>query len=82
MRRASARPCGPVQALALPEQTTTPRASAAGSRSWQTRTGAARTWFRVNTPAAAAGPSLTTRARSRRCGSPPGRMPQGTPENR
>ena len=33
MRRASARPCGPVQALALPEQMTTPRTSAAGRRS-------------------------------------------------
>ena len=35
-RRASASPCSPVQALALPEQMTTPRASSAGSRSRQT----------------------------------------------
>ena len=65
MRRASAMPRGPVQALALPEQTTTPRTSSAGRRSWQTRTGAALTRFCVKTPAAAAGRSLTTRARSR-----------------
>ena len=40
-RRASSSPCWPVQALALPEHTTTPRASAAGSRSRQS-TGARR----------------------------------------
>jgi hypothetical protein len=73
IRRASSRPRWPVQALALPEQMTTPRASARGSRSRQTRTGAATTRFCVNTPAAAAGVSLTTRARSSRLGS--GRRP-------
>ena len=55
MRQASSSPCWPVQALALPEQMTTPRMSSAGRRSWQTRTGAARTRFCVKTPAAAAG---------------------------
>ena len=66
MRRASASPCCPVQALALPEQTTMPRATDDGSRCRQTCTGAAQTRFCVKTPAAAAGRSLTTRARSSR----------------
>ena len=50
MRRASASPCSPVQALALPEQMTMARASARGSRSRLTCTGAAQTRFCVNTP--------------------------------
>ena len=55
MRRASSRPCWPVQALALPEQMTMPRTSLAGSRSRQTWTGAAQTRFCVKVPAATAG---------------------------
>jgi hypothetical protein len=51
-----------------------PRTSLDGSLSWQTRTGAAQTRFRVNTPAAAAGRSLTINAKSRRSAS--GRSPQ------
>ena len=78
--RASSRPRLPVQALALPEQTTMPRASARGNRSWQTWTGAARTRFCVKTPAAAAGPLLTINARSRRPAS--GRTPQCNPAKR
>ncbi len=80
MRSASARPCSPVQAFALPEQMTIARASGRGSRSRLTCTGAAHTRFCVNTPAAAAGESLTMTARSRRSGSV--RSPLTMPANR
>jgi hypothetical protein len=43
MRRASFMPCSPVQALALPEQMTMPRAWSDGSRSRHRCTGAATT---------------------------------------
>ncbi len=57
MRRASARPPGPVQALALPLLTTTARTRPLPRRSIarDTRTGAAATRLRVNTAAALAG---------------------------
>src|SRR5579871_2429837 len=80
MRQASSRPRCPVQALALPEQMTIPRPSARGSRSWHTRTGAATTRFCVKRPAADAGVSLTTKARSRRSGA--ARIPQWMPAYR
>ncbi len=45
MQLASAKPCSPVQAFALPEQITIARASRRGSRSRLTWTGAAQTRF-------------------------------------
>ena len=64
--RASARPCGPVQALAQPLLVTTARARPpdAARCSCETSTGAAWAMFVVNTAAAAAGVSLTSSARS------------------
>jgi hypothetical protein len=63
--RASARPWGPLQALALPLFTTMAWACPRRRRARVTNTGAAFTRLRVNTPAAAAGASATIRARSR-----------------
>ena len=63
--RASFRPCLPVQALALPELTTTAWARPFFTRSTQTFTGAAQTWLVVNMPATVAGTSETMSARSR-----------------
>ena len=73
----AAGPAGPVQALALPELSTTTRASAEpASRSRDHTTGAATTWLVVNTPAATVPGSPTTRARS---GAPDALSPQWTP---
>src|SRR5918993_26065 len=73
----AASPAGPVQALALPEFSTTTRASAeAASRSRDQTTGAATTWLVVNTPAATVPGSPTIRARS---AAPEGLSPQATP---
>ena len=69
MRRASSRPWSPVQALALPEQTTKPRVESRPMRCRLTCTGAAQTRFCVKTPADAAGRSDTTTHKSRRSGS-------------
>jgi len=66
MARASAIPCSPVQALAQPLLSATARARPAAIRSRSRRTGAAATWFVVNTAAAAAGVSATTSAKSLR----------------
>src|SRR5882757_10859739 len=63
--RASAMPCLPVQALALPELMTTSCAVLFFTRSTQTFTGAAQTWLVVNMPATVAGVSETMSARSR-----------------
>ncbi len=81
--RTSAAPAGPVSALALPLLTTTARIPSAGSRRRASSTGAARASFTVKQPAAAQGPSLTTRARSLRAGlspacTPAKRKPAGT----
>jgi len=65
LSRASAKPCLPVQALALPEFTTTTCAVPFFTRSTQIFTGAAQTWFVVNIPATVAGVSETMSARSR-----------------
>ncbi len=79
--RATARPSGPVHALAQPLLTTTARARpplrARCSR--DTSTGAASALLVVNTPAAAAGASATTSARSR---APVFLMPHATPAAR
>ena len=61
---ASAKPCGPVQALALPELMTTAHAVLLRRCSTQSFTGAAQIWFVVNIPAALAGTSETISARS------------------
>ena len=63
--RASSRPSGPVQALALPAFTRMAWARPPRRRSWESTTGAALTRLVVKTPAAAAGASATSRARSR-----------------
>src|SRR5439155_3425298 len=55
----------PVHAFALPEFATIARATPPRTRSMHSRTGAAHTWFVVNMPATAAGPSQTISARSR-----------------
>ncbi|CKS56706.1 Uncharacterised protein [Mycobacterium tuberculosis] len=49
----SAKPAGPVQALAPPELRITARSRPVVSTCWVHSTGAALTWLRVNTPAAA-----------------------------
>ncbi len=54
-----------MQALALPELTTTAWARPLLTRSTQTLTGAAQTWLVVNMPATVAGTSDTMSARSR-----------------
>ena len=59
------RPCLPVQALALPELTTTAWARPLLTRSTHTFTGAAQAWLVVNMPATVAGTSETMSARSR-----------------
>ncbi len=60
------KPSGPVHAFAPPELRTTARRRPVTSTCCVHSTGAALTLLRVNTPAAAcAGPSFTTRARSR-----------------
>ncbi len=60
------KPCGPVQALAPPELSTTARIAPSASICRDHWTGAACTRLEVKTPAAAQrGPLLTTRARSR-----------------
>ena len=69
MRSASRSPWAPVQALALPLHTTMARADGLGTRLMLSCTGAARTWFCVNTPAPLAGRVLAITARSRRSGS-------------
>ncbi len=71
----SSSPPGPVRALALPELATTARMPSAGTRPRASRTGAAAALLTVKTPAAAAGTSETTSARSRRAGF----RPQATP---
>ena len=74
------KPCGPVQALAPPEFSTTTRTRPARSTRWLHSTGAALTRFAVNTPAAvASGPSLTTSATS---GAPDDLRPAATPDAR
>ena len=60
MRRASFSPCRPVQALAFPALTTTPRSFPAAMFSRPIFTGAAKTLFVVNTAAATAGTSQTS----------------------
>jgi hypothetical protein len=62
---ASLIPCVPVHALAFPEFTTTACAVPFFTRSRQTFTGAAQTWFVVNIPATVDGTSETINARSR-----------------
>src|SRR5690625_1942336 len=65
VRRVSARPSGPVQALAPPEFRTTARARPSATASRDQITGAAWTRLAVNTAAALwRGPSLTIRVRS------------------
>ena len=77
VRWLSAKPSGPVQALAPPEFSTTARARPSATACWDHRTGAALTRFAVNTAAAVSrGPSFTTRARS--C-APADLMPAATP---
>ena len=78
MRSASARPCSPVAALALPELSTT--AAARPSARWRRLicTGAAATRLVVNTPAAATG-ARSTVATIARSGAPDALMPQASP---
>ena len=78
IRSASAKPRSPVAAFALPALITTPRPVARGSRDRVTFTGAPQTRFCVNTPAVAAGRSLTNNAKSNRPESP--RTPHATPD--
>jgi hypothetical protein len=78
MTETSSRPAGPVRALALPELASTARMPSAGTRVRASCTGAAGARFTVKTPAAAAGWSETTSARSRRWGF----RPQATPPKR
>ena len=76
----SAKPSGPVQALAPPEFSTTARSRPSATACCDHRTGAALNRLPVNTPAAASsGPSFTTRARS---GRPDALMPAVTPAAR
>ena len=77
--RASCMPRAPVQALALPELTTTARARPSARCSRESTTGAAARRLRVKAPAAVAGPSQATSARS---GAPEALMPQVTPAAR
>ena len=65
IRAASFIPCSPVQALALPELTTTACALPAAARRRQSLTGAAATWLVVNNPAALAGTSDRIKPKSR-----------------
>ena len=78
MRSASARPCSPVAALALPELSTTAAARPSARCRRLICTGAAATRLVVNTPAAVTGaPSaVATIARS---GAPDGLMPDASP---
>ena len=80
MRRASRRPFAPVQALAFPAFTTTPRTGPCFRSSRSNRTGAACTRLVVKTAAATAGRSVRIRPRS----GTPGRvlMPHRTPAQR
>ena len=64
IQRASSSPRVPVQALALPELMTTPRAVERGSRDRETFTGAPHTRLVVKTPTAVEGPSAANSARS------------------
>jgi len=64
---ASRSPWRPVHALAFPEFTTIARASSLRTCCRLIFTGAAQTWFVVNTPATTAGISETIKARSRFC---------------
>ena len=77
--RASSRPWAPVQALALPELTTTARARPSARCSRDTSTGAAARRLFVNAPAAVASPSQASSARS---GAPEALIPQVTPAAR
>ena len=74
----SFRPCSPVSALALPLLTRMARMPVAGSRGSASCTGAAWARLMVKQPAAAAGTSLTTSARSFFAGL----MPAWRPANR
>ena len=74
IERASSRPWAPVQALALPELTTTARARPSARCSRDTSTGAAARRLCVNAPAAVASPSQASSARS---GAPEALMPAG-----
>ncbi len=78
MRSASARPCSPVAALALPELRIT--AAARPSARWRRLicTGAAATRLLVNTPAAVTGAPSTV-ATIERSGSPDSLMPDARP---
>jgi len=79
--RASRMPPGPVHALALPLLTTTPRIRprVRARIERDSTTGAATTWFLVNTAAALTGPSAAIRPTSRRWSS---LIPAATPANR
>ena len=77
--RASASPCAPVQAFALPELTTVARAVPPRTTVRLSVTGAATTVFCVNMPATLAGVSDTISARS---GLPDSLSPQAMPDAR